>query len=90
MSASAPGSTVPAVVALPALLDAQSIKQFEQLRRMAQRDRPVAIDLSTVTTVDPIGADLLLRVLAGFMKSARALVVMGAQPLLEVRATLRC
>lgn len=85
-SASAPGSTVPAVVALPALLDAQSIKQFEQLRRMAQRDRPVAIDLSTVTTVDPIGADLLLRVLAGFMKSARALVVMGAQPLLEVVA----
>lgn len=85
-SAAAPGSTVPAVVALPALLDAQSIKQFEQLRRMAQRDRPVAIDLSTVTTVDPIGADLLLRVLAGFMKSARALVVMGAQPLLEVVA----
>ena len=86
-SAAAPGSTAPAVVALPALLDAQAIKQFEQLRRMAQRDRPVAIDLSTVTAVDPIGADLLMRVLAGFMKSARALVVIGAQSLLEVVAT---
>ena len=86
-STAAPGPSAPAVVALPALLDAQAIKQFEQLRRLAQRDRPLAIDLSTVTAVDPIGADLLLRVLAGFMKSARALVVMGAQSLLEVVAS---
>ena len=83
----ASSATSPAVVALPAFLDAQAVKQFEQLRRMAQRDRPVALDLSTVTAVDPIGADLMMRVLAAFMKSGRELILMGAQPLLEVVAS---
>lgn len=81
------GVSGPAVVALPAVLDAQAVKQFEQVKRFGQRGRPVAIDVAPVTTVDPIGADLMLRVMSAFVKSKRDMSIIGAESLLMVLAS---
>jgi anti-anti-sigma regulatory factor len=76
----------PATVALPAMLDAQAVRQLEQVQRHAQRSRGVQLDASAVRGVDPIGADLLLRVLSAFARSKHELVVAGADSLLGVLA----
>jgi hypothetical protein len=83
-AAAAPSA--PSVVALPPHLDAQAVRQFDQLRRLAQRDRPLVLDLSSVTRVDSLGAELMLRVLAALSRAGRDLTVTGAQSLLEVVA----
>jgi anti-anti-sigma regulatory factor len=81
-------AAAPAAVAMPAALDAQIVKQIEQVQRFAQRNRSVTMDLSGVRSIDPIGADLLLRVLVGFRKSDRELVVPGAAALHELLAPM--
>jgi anti-anti-sigma regulatory factor len=76
----------PAAVAMPAALDAQAVRQLEQVQRFAQRNRGVLLDVSAVRSVDPIGADLLLRVLVAFAKAQRELVVQGVDSLAAVVA----
>jgi anti-anti-sigma regulatory factor len=71
----------PSVVTMPASLDAQAVRQVEQVQRLAQRQRAVLLDLAPVRAVDPIGADLLLRVLAAFARAQRELLVRGADAL---------
>ncbi len=73
-----------AAVTLPAALDAQAVRQLEQVQRLAQRNRAVAIDVSAVRSVDAIGADLLLRVLQALVKADRDLTVYGADELRAV------
>jgi anti-anti-sigma regulatory factor len=75
-----------AVVMLPASLDAQVVRQLEQLQRNAQRSRWVALDVSAVRTVDPVGADLLLRVLVAFRNASRDLVLVETESLRAVMA----
>ncbi len=77
---------VPAAVSLGATLDAQSIRQLEQLQRNAQRHRTVLLDAAAVRSVDALGADLLLRVLAVFERGQRELLVQGAEALLDALA----
>lgn len=77
---------VPAAVSLGATLDAQSIKQLEQLQRNAQRHRTVLLDVAGVRSVDALGADLLLRVLTVFERGQRELLVQGAEALLDALA----
>lgn len=84
---SAPAVGAPAVVALAPQLDAQAVRQLDQLRRLAQRDRPLVLDVSAVSQVDPLGAELLLRVMATLTRSGRDLTVSGAQSLLDVVGT---
>ena len=79
-------ASAPATVALPPALDAQVVKQLEQIQRFAQRNRGVVLDARTVRSVDCIGADLLHRVLVAFAKAQRDLVVQGAESLLAVVA----
>jgi anti-anti-sigma regulatory factor len=76
-------------VAMPAALDAQAIRQVEQVQRLAQRNRAVLLDVSPVNTVDPAGADLMLKLIAAFVRARRDLTVLGASSLLAVleRAT---
>ena len=82
----APTTGGPAVVALPAMLDAQAVKQFEQVRRFAQRGRAVTLDVLPVKDADAIGADLLLRVLTAFIKGGSEMSVVGVESLLAVLA----
>lgn len=76
----------PAAVTLTAALDAQAVRQLEQVQRLAQRNRGVLLDVSAVRGVDAIGADLLLRVLAAFARAQRELSVAGAESLAAVVA----
>jgi anti-anti-sigma regulatory factor len=71
----------PSAVSLGATLDAQSIKQLEQVQRNAQRHRTVLLDVAGVTTVDALGADLLLRVITVFERGQPELLVQGAEAL---------
>jgi anti-anti-sigma regulatory factor len=82
--AATPGA--PSVVALPAMLDAQAVKQFEQVKRFAQRGRAVTLDVLPVKDADAIGADLMLRVLAAFIKGGFEMSVVGVESLLTVLA----
>ena len=79
-------ATAPAAVALSAALDAQSVRQLEQVHRFAQRNRSVQLDAGAVRSVDPIGADLLLRVITAFAKAQRELCIHGVESLLGVLA----
>jgi anti-anti-sigma regulatory factor len=76
----------PSAVMMPAALDAQAVRQIEQVQRLAQRNRPVLVDLTAVRTVDAIGADLLLRVLNAFSRAQRELLVQGADALVPIVA----
>jgi ABC-type transporter Mla MlaB component len=79
-----PAAGTPAAVVMPESLDAQAVRPLEQVQRFAQRNREVALDVGPIRRVDPIGADLLLRVIRAFAKAARGLRVQGAESLLEV------
>ncbi|MDO5104144.1 MAG: STAS domain-containing protein [Lautropia sp.] len=68
-------------VLFPAVIDAQVVKQTEQMSRAIQRKRLLRIDFSRVTTVDMIGADLLLRALRDFLKGKQELTVIGVEAL---------
>ena len=72
-------------IVFPIKLDAQAVKQVEQMQRAAQRNRPAEVDFSKVVAVDAVGADLLLRVLVDFRKNARPLTLSGVK---ELRAAL--
>lgn len=68
-------------VLFPALIDAQIVKQIEQMNRAVQRKRNVRVDFSRVTSVDMLGADLLLRVFRDFRKARNDLTVCGVEAL---------
>ncbi len=72
-------------IVFPVKLDAQAVKQIEQMQRAAQRNRPAEVDFSKVASVDAVGADLLLRVLVDFRKNGRQLTLSGVE---ELRAAL--
>lgn len=72
-------------IVFPIKLDAQAVKQVEQMQRAAQRNRPAEVDFSKVVAVDAVGADLLLRVLVDFRKNGRPLTLSGVK---ELRAAL--
>ncbi len=79
-------AAAPAAVTMPATLDARAVRQIEQVQRLAQRNRPVLIDLSPVGALDAVGADLLVRVLSAFARAQRDLLVEGADALAVVVA----
>lgn len=83
-SPGAPSSTV----LFPPALDAQIVKQTEQMNRAVSRKRNVRVDFSRVVSVDMIGADLLLRVFRDFRKSRHELTVCGAEALEKALAPM--
>lgn len=83
---SRPTGATPGLVTMPAALDAQVVRQLEQAQRLAQRRRAVLLDVSAVRSVDPVGADLLRRLLAAFARSRRELLIQGTDALLGVLA----
>lgn len=74
-------TTLSSTVLFPAVIDAQIVKQIEQMNRAVQRKRNVRVDFSRVTSVDMLGADLLLRVFRDFRKARNELTVCGVEAL---------
>lgn len=68
-------------IVFPLRVDAQVVKQIEQMQRAAQRDRPAEVDFSKVATVDAVGAGLLLRTLVDFRRNSRRLTLSGVEAL---------
>jgi ABC-type transporter Mla MlaB component len=64
-------------------LDVRIVPQLEQLKKLAQRHPALHLAFEQVTSVDPQGADLILRVFAAFQKSNHEVVVSGASQLAE-------
>ena len=73
-------------IVFPIKLDAQAVKQVEQMQRAAQRNRPAEVDFSKVNAVDAVGADLLLRVLVDFRKNGRQMTLSGVEELRKALA----
>lgn len=76
--------STPSAVTLGEALDALSVRHLEQLQKLARNNRVVLLDVSLVRSVDAVGADLLLRVIAAFARGTRDLVIDGAASLLAV------
>jgi anti-anti-sigma regulatory factor len=79
-------ASLPAWVSVPENLDAAARPAFEDVRRLAQQGRSVALDVRAVLRVAPVGADLMVRTLAAFARSRRELEVVGTDALLGVVA----
>lgn len=71
-----------ACIRLAATLDAQIVQSLEQLKRLAAKYSSLRLDLSATESIDEVGAELLLRVLAAFKRSSHQLTLIGAERLL--------
>jgi ABC-type transporter Mla MlaB component len=70
------------VVALPAALDGNIVKQLDELKIKAATSASLVLDVSAARSVDLAGAELLLRVINAFKKSTQELIVHGVEQLL--------
>lgn len=73
-----PAPAARAAIAFQGTLDARIIPQLEQLRTLAQRNPVLHLEFDKVTSIDKVGADLMLRVLAAFQKSKHEVAISGA------------
>ncbi|HEU0203645.1 MAG TPA: STAS domain-containing protein [Burkholderiaceae bacterium] len=85
-----PSRTVGPVVAigsptvrLPATVDANVVQVLEQLKTLAASHAALTLDVSGVKSIDLVGAELLLRVLNAFKRSAHELTVVGTERLMN-------
>ena len=76
-----PAAVLSSTVLFPPVIDAQVVKQTEQMTRAIQRKRQLRVDFSRVTSIDMIGADLLLRTFRDFRKARHELTICGVEAL---------
>ncbi len=81
LSAPAPAGAAP-VVRLPAAIDANIVKPLEQLKALAAQHPALTLDVSAARSIDPVGAELLLRVLNAFKRASHELTLLGLDQLL--------
>ena len=72
-----------AAIVFKGALDARIVPQLEQLKKLAQRNPLLHLEFDQVTSVDPAGADLILRVFAAFQKSNHEVAIRGGSQLAE-------
>ena len=72
-----------AAIVFKGALDARIVPQLEQLKKLAQRNPVLHLEFDQVNSVDPAGADLILRVFAAFQKSNHEVAISGASQLAE-------
>ena len=72
-----------AAIVFKGALDARIVPQLEQLKKLAQRNPVLHLEFDQVDSVDPAGADLILRVFAAFQKSNHEVAISGASQLAE-------
>lgn len=80
-SAALPG-TAPVIV-LPEAVDESVVKQLEQLKNHSLSHQSITLDSSGVRSVDPVGAELLLRVINAFKRASHQLLLQGADQLVN-------
>jgi ABC-type transporter Mla MlaB component len=68
-------------VAFSGMLDAQIAKQLTRAQKLAESHSTLRLEFSRVTSVDPVGCGLLLRVLKKLQKAGLELVLVGAPEL---------
>jgi len=71
------------VVKLPASIGANIVKPLEHLKALAMTNATLTLDVAEARTVDPVGAELLLRVFNAFKRASHELIVLGAEQLLN-------
>ncbi|MGZ9058559.1 MAG: type IV pilus assembly protein FimV, partial [Burkholderiaceae bacterium] len=69
------------VIVLPESVDEGVVKQLEQLKNHSQSHQSITLDSSNVRSVDPVGAELLLRVINAFKRASHELLLQGADQL---------
>jgi len=65
-------------------LDSSIVPVLDQLKRLAQKNPVLWLEFDKVTRVEPVGADLMLRVFAAFQKSNHEVVLQGCANLSEL------
>ncbi|MFN3566523.1 MAG: STAS domain-containing protein [Burkholderiaceae bacterium] len=79
----APTAAGVATVRLPTVVDANVVKPLESLKQLAASHPTLTLDASAVRSVDPVGAELLLRVFNAFKRASHELIVQGAEQLIN-------
>ena len=69
------------VIALPEAVDEGVVKHLEQLKNHSQSHQSITLDSSNVRSIDPVGAELLLRVINAFKRASHELLLQGADQL---------
>lgn len=69
------------IIVLPELLDEGVVKHLEQLKNYSLSHQSITLDSSNVRSVDPVGAELLLRVINAFKRASHELLLQGADQL---------
>lgn len=69
------------VIVLPESVDEGVVKHLEQLKNHSQSHQSITLDSSNVRSVDPVGAELLLRVINAFKRASHELLLQGADQL---------
>lgn len=80
----AAGRTQPAaapIIVLPEMVDEGVIQHLEQLKNHSLSHQSITLDSSNVRSVDPVGAELLLRVINAFKRASHELLLQGADQL---------
>jgi ABC-type transporter Mla MlaB component len=70
-------------VKLPAAIGANIVKPLEHLKALAMTNATLTLDVSEARSIDPVGAELLLRVFNAFKRASHELIVQGAEQLLN-------
>jgi ABC-type transporter Mla MlaB component len=70
------------IIVLPETVDEGVVKHLEQLKNHSQSHQSISLDSSNVRSIDPVGAELLLRVINAFKRASHELLLQGADQLL--------
>jgi anti-anti-sigma regulatory factor len=71
------------VTRLPDTIGANIVKPLETLKALAMTNAKLTLDLSDARSIDPVGAELLLRVLKAFGRASHELLILGAEQLVN-------
>lgn len=80
LPSAATSATAP-VIMLPEVLDEGVVKHLEQLKNYSLTHQSITLDSSNVRSIDPVGAELLLRVINAFKRASHELLLQGADQL---------
>lgn len=69
------------IIVLPEAIDEGVVKHLEQLKNYSLSHQSITLDSSNVRSIDPVGAELLLRVINAFKRASHELLLQGADQL---------
>ncbi len=75
------GSATAPVIVFPQTIDEGIVKYLEQLKNYSLSHQSITLDSSNVRSIDPVGAELLLRVINAFKRASHELLLQGADQL---------